>query len=940
MKSTMRRTRRTLIAAVTAVGALSPGLIPQLAATAQAATCTTFFVSSSGGSDGNSGCSSSSPWQTLANVNSTTFAAGDQILFQDGGSWTGTLHPLGSGASGSPIVVSNYGSGSAPIIAGAGAAEAVFLDSQQYVTIQNLEITNTTTTAAVRSGVLVQNDTSGILNGITVQNNNIHDVLGFWNTSIGQPSNDAGIGFNLNDSFTTNGWDGVTISGNTLTNVDAAGIYVGSVGGVNHDIVTSNLVIQNNTMTNAGGNDIVCLYCNAPVVQNNVATASGYRYSGAGFWMAINNGGVWQNNDISDQWRNFVDGQAFDIDHDNNGVVLQYNYTHNNPFGFMEFCCSNSFGATNSTVRYNISQNDGGLNTNFGTLSGVKSSGTTQIYNNTVYMGPGDNGTVTGGNSSGSNLLFDNNIIDDQGTGGYSGSGVWSNNLFYGNHPSSEPSDPHKVTSNPMFVSPGGGGSTLASAAAYELQPGSPAIGAGAVISNNGGKDYFGNPVSSTSAPNIGAYNGSGVTPSPSESGAFWPLSEGTGTTAFDQTNDHNTATLQAGASWTTGNTEPNAVALTGASNSYVDVPEPAINTGSSYTVSAWVKLNSTTGNNQTFASIDGSSISPFYLQLTGGDFAFTLRSSDSTGSTATVVTGLAPSMGTWYQVTGVYNAGTSTASLYVNGVLQSSKSFSSAWAASGHTAIGRAKWNGNKVDFTNGAVGDVRMYNKALGAQDILALGTGAAAYYPFEEGSGTSTANLIQNTPGADFTGHAAWTGSGNPTANSVSVDGTLGTTAYSPVATMNTAGSYAMSVWVKFNSISGSSNNTFFSEDGSGASQRTNISPFYLQLASGKFTFAQRSSNSTSSSASVITGPTATTGTWYNVIAEYNASTGAASLYVNGTLAGTDSFSSPWAGGSTQFGNAVWGGAQTDPTNGEIDDATLYNRVLTPTEISELS
>lgn len=49
-----------------------------------------------------------------------------------------------------------------------------------------------------------------------------------------------------------------------------------------------------------GARGMVQLYCNAPVVQNNVATASGYRYSGAGFWTAINNGGVWQNNDISD----------------------------------------------------------------------------------------------------------------------------------------------------------------------------------------------------------------------------------------------------------------------------------------------------------------------------------------------------------------------------------------------------------------------------------------------------------------------------------------------------------------------------------------------------------------------------------------------------------------------------------------------------------------
>lgn len=941
MKSTRRRIRRTLITALTTTAALLGGMVPQLAATASAATCTVYYVSSSSGSDSNSGCSSSAPWASLTNVNATTFAAGAEILFQDGGSWTGTLHPLGSGTSGSPIVVSSYGSGNAPIIAGGGATNAVYLDDQQYVTIENLEITNTASSATERSGVKVENDTSGILDGISIENNYIHNVLGYWSTSENvQPTNSSAISFDLSDTYATNGWNGVTITGNTLTNDDAGGIYLGSLDGEGHDIYTSNVVIENNTLTNMGGNDVVCIYCASPVVAYNVATDNGYRYSGAGFWMALNTGGVWENNDISDQWRELWDGEAFDIDHDNNGVVLQYNYTHDNPFGSMEFCCSSTFGAENSVIRYNISQNDGAMNAVWSTINGVTSAGTTNFYNNTVYMGPDDNGAVTEG-AKNSTVNFDNNIIDNQGSAGsYADTGTWSHNNFYGHHDSTQPTDSSAITTNPLLVSPGGGGATMASAAAYELQPGSPDLGTGEVISSNGGEDFFGNSVSSTAAPNIGAYNGSSVTPTASETGGFWPLSEGSGTSAYDQTNDHNTMTLGAGASWTTGDTESYSLALTGGSTSYAQSTAPAINTASSYTVSAWVKLASVSGN-QTFASIDGSTISPFYLQLTGGDFAFTLRSSDSTSSTATVVSsGVAATTGTWYQVTGVYNASTSTASVYVDGVLKASSAFSSGWAATGDSTIGRAKWNGANVDFTDGDIGDVRMYNKVLTSEDILALGTGAAAYFPFDEGTGTAAYNLIQNSAPADFTGDAAWAGSGKGSTNSVAVDGTTGTTAFSPSAAINTAGSYAVSVWVKFASLSGSSNNTFVSLDGSGYNSSSNISPFYLQAASGKLTFVERSSNSTSSTATAITGPTLSTGTWYNVIAEYNASTDTAYLYLNGTLEGSMSFSSPWAGGSTQFGNAVYNGAQVDQTSGDIDDAVFYNRVLTSTEISELA
>ena len=52
----------------------------------------------------------------------------------------------------------------------------------------------------------------------------------------------------------------------------------------------------------------------------------------------------------------------------------------------------------------------------------------------------------------------------------------------------------------------------------YKLQSISPALGTGYIINgssdsknyiqNNGGRDYFGNAVSSSSKPNIGAYNG------------------------------------------------------------------------------------------------------------------------------------------------------------------------------------------------------------------------------------------------------------------------------------------------------------------------------------------------------------------------------------------------------------------------------------------------
>jgi hypothetical protein len=504
----MPRWHKRAIAALIAAALAMLGV--SLPTPAQAAACTTYYVSTSG-SNSNSGCSSSAPWATLAQVNATTFTAGNQILFASGGSWTGQLHPLGSGSSGNPIVISSYGSGSAPIIAGGGAAAAVYLVNQQYWTIKNLEITNTTTSAAIRSGIQLQNDTSGILNGIHITDNNIHDVLGYW-TWDKQPSTSSGIGFNLNDSYRTNGWNDVLIQGNTLTKDDAGGIYIGSLAGDGHNHVTTNVVIQNNTLDNMGGNDIVCVFCNGAMVQNNLATNSGARYDGAALWIAQSDYVTFQYNEISNQTKR-NDGQAFDLDWETRNSVIQYNYSLNNPGGFLLYCCRASQGAASSVVRYNISQNDGASHAVL-VLWGVTAEGTAQVYNNTFYVDKWHNSAITTSGPSTANMYFTNNIIYNQGTGGYDSSNneTWNNNTFYGNHPSSEPAGANKLTSDPGFVNGLGGQVALSTAASYNLVTGSPAIGTGKVVSSNGGKDFFGNAVSSTGAPNRGAYNGSGVT--------------------------------------------------------------------------------------------------------------------------------------------------------------------------------------------------------------------------------------------------------------------------------------------------------------------------------------------------------------------------------------------------------------------------------------------
>lgn len=109
----------------------------------------TYYVDASGGNDSNSGQSSTSAWKTLSKVNNTTFSAGDRILLKCGSTWTEPLWLKGSGSASNPIVVSSYGSGNKPVInaqtVASGALNAsVYLYNQSYITIDGLEITNST----------------------------------------------------------------------------------------------------------------------------------------------------------------------------------------------------------------------------------------------------------------------------------------------------------------------------------------------------------------------------------------------------------------------------------------------------------------------------------------------------------------------------------------------------------------------------------------------------------------------------------------------------------------------------------------------------------------------------------------------------------------------------------------------------------------------------
>ena len=235
---------------------------------------------------------------------------------------------------------------------------------------------------------------------------------------------------------------------------------------------------------------------------------------------------------------------------------------------------------------------------------------------------------------------------------------------------------------------------------------------------------------------------------------AYLKFDEGSGTIAHDSSGNGNDASLLGGAGWTTGLVGPGALSLTGAVGSYADIPRDVVDTTKSFTVAAWVKLNSL-GGFQTFVSEDSGFQATFFLQKRGDTNTFTFTqpfgAAGGPGVAVYADSGITPTLGTWYHVVGVYDATQQSASIYVNGVLAGQVYSVSPSPANGHTGIGHGQYNNNYVDWVNGAIDDVRLYQAALTPDQILAIARIGNPALPGPQPVQPATLNIDAAHPGA---------------------------------------------------------------------------------------------------------------------------------------------------------------------------------------------
>jgi hypothetical protein len=233
----------------------------------------------------------------------------------------------------------------------------------------------------------------------------------------------------------------------------------------------------------------------------------------------------------------------------------------------------------------------------------------------------------------------------------------------------------------------------------------------------------------------------------PSESNlvGYWKLDEAVGTRLQDWSGNGNTGTLSsAGVTWSTSGVpgvpsavsfDDNASVKFNGSSGYAKLGTtglPAMN--GAMTISAWVYLNSNSVN-QAFVSLDGTGT---YVQfgILGGKYA-----AWPWGATTTI-TGPVATTGAWHHLAYTYN-GASVDTIYVDGTAYTGSFVHQTGAVT-------SAWLGtydSTVNFLNGALDDVRIYNVALTASQIAQL---AAGRYAGTGGIATVTLGANTTVPG----------------------------------------------------------------------------------------------------------------------------------------------------------------------------------------------
>ncbi|KMS83767.1 laminin G [Streptomyces regensis] len=408
------------------------------------------------------------------------------------------------------------------------------------------------------------------------------------------------------------------------------------------------------------------------------------------------------------------------------------------------------------------------------------------------------------------------------------------------------------------------------------------------------------------------------------------------------------------GAAGPLGSTDT-AASFDGSENAYLDAGAPAVDTGKTFSVSAWVMLPTLPTQNMTVVSQDGTAQPGFELGYDADTASWTFRIplSDMESLGTWKVSGAAAVPGSWTHLIGVYDAELGKMMLYVNGALVADdvQARHTVWSATGGLQVGRKLSLGGYVNPLKGSVADVKLHDRVIPpteGQELggirphqlaywqldqaaagispetnggagLTLGGGASIYVPDDSCDPASDPDCVP--PAAPL-----W-GDGNLVLN--------GSDAYAARAgagPLSAQDSFTLTARARLISANPTADETVLSLAGANGSA---IKVRY-QASTARWQLVVTSADSASPVTTTLldnADPPSSEGDGDHLALVYNAVFGDVLLYVNGTAVADASWDNTWDFSTTslQVGRALTGTTAREYFSGAVDEVRMYQGPL---------
>lgn len=397
-----------------------------------------------------------------------------------------------------------------------------------------------------------------------------------------------------------------------------------------------------------------------------------------------------------------------------------------------------------------------------------------------------------------------------------------------------------------------------------------------------------------------------------------------------------------------------------GSGGNYVDMGSPAALRPANITLSAWVKIEQSTGADQGIISSEHGAFGGGCTDQGNGGYILWWRNSTQkmdfriyNGPCTWVVaeSNSALTYGMWYHVAATYDG--STAKLYIDGALQSTTGSGSAISYPSSVAQNFSIGKYNINAYATAIIDDVRLHDSVLTAGQIYSLymfgreraqlsiakappsvGT-PVAHWTFDTGKVVGTTAIDSGSSGlsASLVGAAR---SAGKLGQALAFNGINSVASVSDNAVFSGKSALSISFWFYANAWG--TNSGLVTKPGTGDN-----STYEFQIgkygSSIKFNIYNATACSSGCEAVYATVPSA--GVWHHLVATYDDASDTMLVYIDGVQVAQNTSAN---GGINNTSSALEFAAENGVSggrlfNGKLDDIRIYDGVLTAIQVSSL-